>query len=278
MSEPERKEEKKAPSQARQDRMKEIDALYRSQIKQIYSESKDAVAKQEAEVKKPIDSLLQKSPESKLLPHSTMQSPSRINKGLTHVKSSSNIPISESTNSKYFNFQEGDEKVRASTFLRGESTRTIEILRKENETKELKIRELTNRCEGLIDKLKKYVEPGELENELDSLREFSDSKVERLENLFKIKNEEIFFKIKLQTISLLQEFGVGKDQLSDINDVANETSLFSYMTRKLKGRLKDFRSKEQESTFEIQKDKILSQKQDERIHYLTETNELLRLS
>ena len=89
---------------------------------------------------------------------------------------------------------------------------------------------------------------------------------------------EIFFKIKLQTISLLQEFGVGKDQLSDINDVANETSLFSYMTRKLKGRLKDFRSKEQESTFEIQKDKILSQKQDERIHYLTETNELLRLS
>lgn len=168
--------------------------------------------------------------------------------------------------------------MRASVFLRGESTRTIEILRKENETKELKIRELANRCEGLIDKLKKHLEPGELENELDSLREYSDSKAERLENLFKIKNEEIFFKIKLQTISLLQEFGVGKDQLSDINDVANETSLFSYMTRKLKGRLKDFRSKEQESTFEIQKDKILSQKQDERIHYLTETNELLRLS
>lgn len=48
MSEPEKKEDKKPPSQARQDRMKEIDALYRSQIKQIYSESKDAVAKQEA--------------------------------------------------------------------------------------------------------------------------------------------------------------------------------------------------------------------------------------
>lgn len=75
-----------------------------------------------------------------------MQSPSRVNKGLTHIKSSSNIPISESINSKYFNFQEGDEKMRASVFLRGESTRTIEILRKENETKELKIRELTNRC------------------------------------------------------------------------------------------------------------------------------------
>jgi len=44
------------------------------------------------------------------------------------------------------------------------------------------------------------------------------------------------------------------------------------MARKLKTRLKDFRSKEQESNFFIQKDKILTQKQDERIHYITETN------
>jgi hypothetical protein len=40
MSEPERPKEK-VPSQARQDRLKEIEALYRSQIKQIYSEGKD---------------------------------------------------------------------------------------------------------------------------------------------------------------------------------------------------------------------------------------------
>jgi hypothetical protein len=64
-----------------------------------------------------------------------------------------------------------------------------------------------------------------------------------LENLFKIKNEEIFFKIKLQIITLLQEFGVAKDQIGDINEVNNETSLFSYLARKLKGKLKDFRSK-----------------------------------
>lgn len=75
------------------------------------------------------------------------------------------------------------------------------------------------------------------------MREYSEDKAERLENLFKIKNEEIFFKLKLQVIGLLQEFGVGKDQLADINEVANETSLFSYLSRKLKGRLKDFRSK-----------------------------------
>ncbi len=44
------------------------------------------------------------------------------------------------------------------------------------------------------------------------------------------------------------------------------------MARKLKNRLKDFRSQAQESNFEIQKDKILSQNQEERIHYITETN------
>jgi hypothetical protein len=34
------------------------------------------------------------------------------------------------------------------------------------------------------------------------------------------------------------------------------------MTKKLKGRLKDFKSKEQESHFSIQQDKILEQKQE----------------
>jgi|JI10StandDraft_1071094.scaffolds.fasta_scaffold119303_6 hypothetical protein len=41
--------------------------------------------------------------------------------------------------------------------------------------------------------------------------------MERLEHLFKIKQEEIFFKIKLQVIALLQEFGVPKDELSEFN-------------------------------------------------------------
>ena len=40
------------------------------------------------------------------------------------------------------------------------------------------------------------------------------------------------------------------------------------MARKLKNRLKDFKSKEQESHFEIQKDKVLNQKHEERIHFL----------
>ncbi len=48
--------------------------------------------------------------------------------------------------------------------------------------------------------------------------------------------------------------------------------------RKLKTKLKSIRSKEQESNFEIQKDKILNQKYEERVHYLMESNELLKLS
>jgi hypothetical protein len=50
------------------------------------------------------------------------------------------------------------------------------------------------------------------------------------------------------------------------------------MSKKLKNRLKDFRSKEAESSFSLQKDRIVNQNQEERIHYLTETNELLKLN
>ncbi len=79
---------------------------------------------------------------------------------MTQVKSASILPLPEpNSGSKYF----GDEGVRASVFLRGESTRTIEVLRKENEMKELKIRELGNRCEALVSKLKKHLEPAEFE-------------------------------------------------------------------------------------------------------------------
>ena len=84
---------------------------------------------------------------------------------------------------------------------------------------------------------------------METLRQFSDGKMERLEHLFKIKQEEIFFKIKLQVIGLLQEFGISKEELMKFNDVAAETTLFNQMTKTLKSRLRDFRSKEQESSF-----------------------------
>ena len=55
---------------------------------------------------------------------------------------------------------------------------------------------------------------------METLRQFSDGKMERLEHLFKIKQEEIFFKIKLQLIGLLQDFGIPKGELAEFNDVS----------------------------------------------------------
>jgi hypothetical protein len=52
-----------------------------------------------------------------------------------------------------------------------------------------------------------------------------------------------------------------KEELAEFNDISSESNLFSMMARKLKHKLKDFRSKEQESSFELQRDKILGQKQ-----------------
>jgi hypothetical protein len=50
---------------------------------------------------------------------------------LSHIRSANNLPLAENiSGSRLFNFQEGEEKVRASIFLRGESTRTIEVLRR----------------------------------------------------------------------------------------------------------------------------------------------------
>ena len=41
--------------------------------------------------------------------------------------------------------------------------------------------------------------------------------MQRLEHLFKIKHEEIFFKIKLQVVGLLQEFAIPKEELAEFN-------------------------------------------------------------
>lgn len=45
---------------------------------------------------------------------------------------------------------------------------------------------------------------------MEGLKEYSEGKAERLENLLKIRNEEMLFKLKMQGASLLKEFGVGK--------------------------------------------------------------------
>ena len=71
----------------------------------------------------------------------------------------------------------------------------------------------------------------------------------------------MLFKLKMQAASLLKEFGVAKEHLEELKEITSESALFSLMAKKLKGRLKDLRSKQQESDYEMQKDKILGQQQ-----------------
>lgn len=84
--------------------------------------------------------------------------------------------------------------------------------------------------------------------------------------------------MKLQIIRLLQEFEVSKEELDGIKEVNTESSLFSFMERKLKMKLKDIRTKESENTEKIQKDNKINQHFEDRINYLSETNELLKLT
>jgi hypothetical protein len=74
------------------------------------------------------------------------------------------------------------------------------------------------------------------------LGQCDDGKMQRLENLLRIKKEEVFFKVRMQAVALLGEFGVGKEELGE---VGGEDELFSLMARLLKLRLRDFRSREQ---------------------------------
>lgn len=134
-----RKEDKTSGTQgqARSEKLKEIDALYKAQIKQIYTDNKDKIEKKDVEQKPALTDQDKKQSYIKRQYDSKLQSPISGSKQLQSAKSAStlNIPESQSSSKLLNSGSENDEKVRASTFLRGESTRTMEILRRENETK-----------------------------------------------------------------------------------------------------------------------------------------------
>jgi hypothetical protein len=103
---------------SRQDRLKEIDALYRSQIKQIYNESKETIESKQSD-KRDIERML--SP--KISSAKVIQQRDKDN------SKSSLINLDNTDKSKYFNLnfdqRSEEDKIRASTFLKGESTRAI---------------------------------------------------------------------------------------------------------------------------------------------------------
>lgn len=95
--------------QVRSEKLKEIDALYQAQIKQIYTESKEKLAKQEAE---------QRQGQTKIQGQSSLQSPLNLSKPSTiqsqpdrlmqNAKSASTLNLPESqSSSKVLGSSEG---------------------------------------------------------------------------------------------------------------------------------------------------------------------------
>ncbi len=103
---------------SRQDRLKDIDALYRSQIKQIYNESKETIESKQSD-RRDVERML--SP--KISSVKVIQQRDKDN------SKSSLINLNSIDKSNYFNLnfdqRSEEEKIRASTFLKGESTRAI---------------------------------------------------------------------------------------------------------------------------------------------------------
>lgn len=70
--------------------------------------------------------------------------------------------------------------MRASMMLRGEPGKAVDSLRRDNEMKELRIRELSGKCEALLMKLQSHITPGEFEQTVEELRQCDDGKMQRL--------------------------------------------------------------------------------------------------
>ena len=123
--------EKVVSTTSRADRLKEIDALYRSQIKQIYNESKEVVKEKEADnhtrkMASPSSSIKKISSNANInIREEKRDEEIQGSRTTRHLDSDSRI-----NKLSVQDLKSEDEKIRASTFLQGESTRTIEILRK----------------------------------------------------------------------------------------------------------------------------------------------------
>jgi hypothetical protein len=83
----------------------------------------------------------------------------------------------------------------------------------------------------------------------------NEKKIKRLENLLRIKNEEVLFKIKIQAANLLAEFQVDKADINGINYLESENEIFEFLMSKLKLKLKDIKNREKENGEWRSKDK-----------------------
>lgn len=63
------------------------------------------------------------------------------------------------------------------------------------------MRELASRMSHLVSRLRTY-EPGTVDTDLASVED-NEKKIQRLESLLRIKNEEAFFRLKIKGTNLL---------------------------------------------------------------------------
>lgn len=91
---------------------------------------------------------------------------------------------------------------KAPDFSDVDQRRAAEFYKRESELKDSKIREMTVKANHLLNKLKLYVSEDEINVDLPLIDD-NEKKIKRLENLLRIKNEEVLFKIKIQAANLL---------------------------------------------------------------------------
>ena len=84
---------------------------------------------------------------------------------------------------------------------------------------------MTNKANHLHNKLKMYMPEEEIGVHIP-LMDDNEKKIKRLENLLRIKNEEVLFKIKIQAANLLAEFQVDKADINGINYLESENDIF----------------------------------------------------
>lgn len=94
----------------------------------------------------------------------------------------------------------------------------------------------------LQNKLKMYVPEEEIGMDVPASDD-TEKKIKRLENLLRIKNEEVLFKIKIQAANLLAEFQVDKADVNGINYLESENEIFEFLMTKLKTKLKEMKGR-----------------------------------
>lgn len=99
-----------------------------------------------------------------------------------------------------------------------------------------------------------------------------EKKIKRLENLLKIRNEELFFSLKVKAINLLEEFDTERKDIEGLQQLTNENEVFEHLSNKLKARLKDLKSRQRSDNDVYHKEQVEVSQYEENLRYINQTN------